>query len=161
MNKKGKSTIIFGLIAMLALATFAVVGIAHTNPQGKQTHPAGLETESCQDALAGAEEQLADRGSINPRLLDNTEDKCGVECSIEFDAAHEPVLVCGEEVPQCVEVDPRTLFQGACTDVSFIEEANLPQCCGFEGPQGGIDCGANQEWVVGITAFSTCYIPSS
>ena len=70
----------------------------------------GIETDSCQDAVAGAVEQLADRGSINPRLLDNIEDKCGVvectvnaagvlvcgNCSIEFDAAHEPHLVCPE-----------------------------------------------------------------
>jgi len=97
MDKKGKSAIIFVLIAVLALAIFAVVSIAHINPQGKQTHPVGIETESCQDAVAGAVEQLADRGTINPRLLDNIEDKCGVgECRIESDAAHEPVLVCGD-----------------------------------------------------------------
>ena len=97
MNKKGKSAIIFGLIVALALVAFVAVVVAHINPQGKQTHPVGLETESCQSALAGAEEQLADRGTINPRLLNNIEDKCGVECRIGFDAAHEPVLVCGEE----------------------------------------------------------------
>ncbi|MCH8003943.1 MAG: hypothetical protein IH934_04915 [Nanoarchaeota archaeon] len=97
MDKKGKSVIIFGLTVVLALTIFAVIGIAHLNPQGKQTHPQGLDTESCQDALTGAEEQLTDRGTINPRLLNNTEDKCGVgECRIEFDAANEPILVCGE-----------------------------------------------------------------
>jgi len=100
MDKKGKSVIIFGLIAVLALAILAVIGIAHTNPQGKQTHQVGIETESCQDAYAGAEEQLQDRGEVNPHLLDNIEDKCGFEfdenCSIEFDVANEPVLVCGE-----------------------------------------------------------------
>ena len=102
MDKKGKSAIIFGLVAVLALATFAVVGIAHINPQGKQTHPQGLDTESCQDAVAGAREQLQDRGDVNPRLLANIEDKCGVKCSIEFDAAHEPVLVCGETEEACI-----------------------------------------------------------
>jgi len=76
MDKKGKSIIILGLIAMLALVTFVVVSIAHSNPQGK--HPQGFDTESCQDALAGADEQLADRGTINPHLLDNIDDKCGV-----------------------------------------------------------------------------------
>lgn len=113
MDTKGKSAIIFGLTAVLLLAAFVAVAIAHTNPQGKQTHPVGLETESCQDALAGAEEQLADRGSINPRLLDNIEDKCGVECSIEFDAAREPVLVCGDELcktdAECDDGNPCTL----------------------------------------------------
>ena len=101
MDKKGKSAIIFGIVVALTLVAFVGVAVAHVNPQGKQTHPVGLETESCQSALAGAEEQLADRGTINPRLLDNIEDKCGVECSIGFDAAHEPVLVC-EEAEECI-----------------------------------------------------------
>ena len=97
MDKKRKSVIIFGLTAVLTLVFFAAMAIAHSNPQGKQTHSVGLETESCQDALAGAEEQLINRRSINPRLLDNIEDKCGVECSIEFDAAHQPHLVCRDD----------------------------------------------------------------
>ena len=111
MDKKGKSVIILGLIAMLALTTFAVVSIAHINPQGKQTHLVGIETESCQDAYAGAEEQFQDRGDVNPRLLDNIKDKCGFEfdenCSIEFDAAREPVLVCGEACITQIECDER------------------------------------------------------
>jgi len=107
MDKKGKSAIIFGLTTVIVLVAFAAVAIAHINPQGKQTHPVGLETESCQDALAGAEEQLVDRRHINPRLLDNIEDKCGVECSIESDAAHEPVLICGEACITQVECGER------------------------------------------------------
>ena len=111
MDKKGKSVIIFGLITVIALATFAVVSIAHINSQGKQTHPVGIETESCQDAYAGAEEQFQDRGEVNPRLLANIEDKCGFEfdenCSIEFDAAHEPVLVCGETCITRIECSER------------------------------------------------------
>ncbi len=101
MDKKGKSAIIFGLIVALALVAFVAVAVAHINPQGKQTHPVGLETESCQSALAGAEEQLADRGTVNPRLLDNIEDKCGVECSTELDERNKPTLVCEEE-KECV-----------------------------------------------------------
>jgi len=166
MDKKGKSAIILGLTAVLLLVTFAAVAIAHINPQGKQTHPVGIETESCQDAYAGAEEQFQDRGYVNPRLLANIEDKCGFEfdenCSIEFDAAHEPVLVCGEEAPQCVEVSSEEIHSGACTDLSFIQETNLPQCCSLEGqPSGDLLCGADQEWVVGIAAFPTCYISNS
>jgi len=247
MNKKGKSAVIFGLIVALGLVAFMTATIAHTNPQGKQTHPVGIETESCQDAYAGAEEQLQDRGEVNLRLLANIEDKCGFEfdedCSIEFgewtqwfdrdnpsgtgdwetlnslrnenpgeicdnptqiecqtlDGAdytetgqavncdidtgliclnsenngdcedykirvfceREPVLVCEEEAPQCIEVSPRDVSFGSCTDISFIEETNLPQCCGFDGPQGGISCGADQEWVVGVAAFPTCYISNS
>ena len=160
MDKKGKSAIIFGIVVALTLVAFVAVAVAHINPQGKQTHPVGLETESCQSALAGAEEQLADRGTINPRLLDNIEDKCGVECSIGFDAAHEPVLVCGEEAPECVDVSSEEIHFGACTNISLIGELNIPQCCALEGP-GGIDCGADQEWVVGIAAFPTCYISNS
>ena len=79
MDKKGKSAIIFGLIAILALTTFVIMSSAHTNKQGK--HPVGIETESCQDALAGAEEQFQDRGDVNPRLLDNIVDKCLLNCS--------------------------------------------------------------------------------
>src|SRR3989344_2257592 len=137
MDKKGKSAIILGLTAVLLLVTFAA-----------------------------AEEQFQDRGYVNPRLLANIEDKCGFEfdenCSIEFDAAHEPVLVCGEEAPQCVEVSSEEIHSGACTDLSFIQETNLPQCCSLEGqPSGDLLCGADQEWVVGIAAFPTCYISNS
>jgi len=157
-----KSAIILGLITMLALVSFVTVGFAHINPQGEQTHPVGLETESCLDAIAGAAEQLADRGTIDSRLLDNIEDKCEVACSIEFDAAHEPVLVCGGEAPRCVEVTPEEIHSGDCADISFIKEANLPQCCSLEGqPSGDLLCGAGEEWVVGVAAFPTCYIPGS
>ncbi len=160
--------ITFGLIAALVMAAFAFAGVAaaHVNPQGKQTHPVGIETESCQDAYAGAEEQFQDRGAVNPRLLANIEDKCGFEfdenCSIEFDAAHEPVFVCGEEEPRCVEVSQEEIHSGACADLSFIQEANLPQCCFLEGqPSGDLLCGVEGEWVVGVAAFPVCYIPGS
>ena len=166
MDKKGKSAIILGLTAVLLLVTFAAVAIAHINPQGKQTHPVGIETESCQDAYVGAEEQFQDRSYVNPRLLANIEDKCGFEfdenCSIESDAAHEPVLVCGEEAPQCVEVSPEEIHSGACTDLSFIQETNLPQCCSLEGqPSGDLLCGTEGELVVGVAALPVCYISNS
>ena len=158
MDKKGKSVIIFGLIVVLALTILAVIGIAHTNPQGKQTHQVGIETDSCQDARAGAEEQLADRGTINPRLLDNIVDKCGVECTIESDAAQEPVLVCGEE---CREIPPEiSINEGACGDLAFIEETNLPQCCTEDRPDR-IDCGPEAEWVVGFAISPGCFILNS
>ena len=161
-----KSAITLGLITMLALISFVTVGFAHINPQGAQTHPVGIETESCQDAYAGAEEQFQDRGEVNPRLLANIKDKCGFEfdvnCSIEFDAVHEPVLDCGGEAPQCVEVTLEKIHFGSCADISFIKEANLPQCCSLEGqPSGDLICGAGGEWVVGVAAFPTCYIPGS
>ena len=149
--------------SLLMVAAFSVLVIAHINPQGKSTHPVGIETESCQDAYAGAEEQFQDRGEVNPRLLANIEDKCGFEfdenCTIEFDAAHEPVLVCEKE---CVEVSQEEIHSGACTDLSFIQETNLPQCCSLEGqPSGDFLCGTEGEWVVGVAAFPVCYIPNS
>ena len=161
-----KLRVILGLTAMLVVATLAGVVTAHTNPQGKQTHPVGIETESCQDAYAGAEEQFQDRGEVNPRSLANIEDKCGFEfdenCSIEFDAAREPVLVCGEEAPRCSVVSQEEIHSGACKDFSFIQEENLPQCCSLEGqPSGDLTRGTDQEWVVGVAAFPTCYIPGS
>ena|SRR3989344_8041425 len=67
---------------------------------------------------------------------------------------------CEEPVPQCVEVSEREVSSGACADLSLIGELNIPQCCTLEGP-GGIDCGAEQEWVVGVAAFPVCYIPGS
>ena len=138
MDKKGKSVIIFVLIAIFALATFAVVSIAHNNPQGKQTHPVGIETESCQDAYAGAEEQFQDRGEVNPHLLDNIEDKCGFEfdenCSIEFDAAHEPVLVCEETCITRIECSER----GEDWSVGTIDE----ELC-----ESGFACGIAAEFV--------------
>jgi hypothetical protein len=67
---------------------------------------------------------------------------------------------CGLTVPHCVEVTEREIPFGVCADISRIQEANIPQCCTLEGP-GGIDCGAEQEWVVGIAAEPTCYIPGS
>ena len=67
---------------------------------------------------------------------------------------------CEEPVPHCVEVTQEEINSGACTDLSLIDELNIPQCCTLEGP-GGIDCGADAEWVVGVAAFPTCYIPGS
>ena len=141
LDKKGKSAIIFVLVAVLILIAFSIVSSAHTNPQGKQTHPVGLETESCQDALAGAEEQLADRGKVNPRLLANIEDKCGVE--------------------ECVEIErPFNINEGACARLSDITELNIPKCCTEETP-GGISCGLDAEWVVGTPPEPLCFIPNS
>src|SRR3989344_4658391 len=124
-----KLRVILGLTAMLVVAAFTVVVTAHTNPQGKQTHPVGLETKSCQDEYAGAEKQFQDRG---------------------------------EDAPQCSVVSQEEIHSGACTDLSFIQGTTLPQCCSLEGqPSGDLICGADQEWVVGVAAFPTCYIPGS
>lgn len=117
MHKKLITLISIGIVV---LTVTAVSISAHNNPdEGKANHEVGLNTESCQGALAGTAGQLADRGEVNPRLLANVEDKCGftecqvipgtaaippqlfcesVFCGLTFDAAHEPTLIC-EEIP--------------------------------------------------------------
>ncbi|MBS3071290.1 hypothetical protein J4407_03250 [Candidatus Pacearchaeota archaeon] len=134
MNKKGKSTIIFGLIVVLVLVTFAAVTVLAFHPgQNKNGEvPQGPHQTAC-----------------------DNQGRQGINIAIENGG----MVHCGE-VPQCVEVSPEEIHFGACTDISLIGELNILQCCTLEGP-GGIDCGANQEWVVGVAAFPTCYISNS
>ena len=57
---------------------------------------------------------------------------------------------------ECVEIPPEiSIDLGVCTDLSHIGEFGLPQCCTTETPRG-VDCGADQEWVVGVAAFPVC-----
>src|SRR3989344_4523170 len=108
----------------LALLAFSLSVLAHDN-RSKANHPVGLDTESCQGALAGTADQLVNRGKVNPKLLANVEDKCGLTecrvvpgtaaqppqlvcgnttCNLVFDAANEPTLVC-EQSPVCTSDD--------------------------------------------------------
>src|SRR3989338_11348112 len=41
---------------------------------------------------------------------------------------------CEEPVPHCVEVTQEEINSGACTDLSLIDELNIPQCCTLERP---------------------------
>ena len=71
---------------------------------------------------------------------------------------------CGLEPtgPECVTVTPEQVHLGACGTLSLIGALNLPQCCSLEGgPSGDLLCGADAEWVVGIAAVPSCYIPGS
>ena len=83
-----------------------------------------------------------------------------VECSING-----AIGICTEGVcqlpPECVEVTPEQVHSGACGTLSLIGELKLPQCCALEGPGGRDYCGTDAEWVVGIAAVPTCYIPGS
>lgn len=55
MHKKGKLEVIFGLIPVFSLIAFTIV-LPPTPICKANKHPPGIETESCQDAVAGAEE---------------------------------------------------------------------------------------------------------
>lgn len=121
---------------------------------------------SCEDMLAGWLE-------MNPGSKNYTRQKEKIEAKAQqclsmnelagFPFSEEEILAsCGLSVPRCVELSPDTsLDSGACADISFIKEASLPPCCSVEGGIHVVDCGADAEWVVGIAAFPTCYIPGS
>lgn len=119
---------------------------------------------SCQDMLAGWQEMNSDSPNYTRqgKKIEAKAQQClGMNELAGFPFSQEEILAsCGLAAPRCVEVTPEQIHFGACTDTSFIKEANLPQCCTQEGP-GGLDCGADAEWVVGVAAFPTCYIPGS
>lgn len=59
------------------------------------------------------------------------------------------------EIPHGISIN-----DGACLDISAIDEIGIPQCCTTETPRG-VDCGADAEWVVGVTALPVCFISGS
>lgn len=121
---------------------------------------------SCQEMFAGWQEMSSDSPNYT-RQEEKIEAKAQ-QCLGMNDLAGSPFTEaeilesCGLEPagPECVEVTLEQIHFGACTDISLIGELNLPPCCTQEGP-GGLDCGVNKEWVVGIAAIPTCYIPGS
>lgn len=119
---------------------------------------------SCQDMLAGWFEMNPDSPNYT-RQGEKIEAKAQ-QCLAMNTLAGSPfseeeiLASCGLTAPHCVEVSPEEIHFGACADISLIGELNLPQCCTQEGP-GGIDCGADAEWVVGVAAVPTCYISGS
>jgi len=73
----------------------------------------------------------------------------------------DPEKQCDGSTPECHEIPPEiSINEGACLDISAIDEIGIPQCCTTETPRG-IDCGVDQEWVVGVAAFPVCYILGS
>ena len=118
---------------------------------------------SCQEMLAGWLEMNPDSKNYTRQeeKIEAKAQQClGMNELAGFPFSEEEILASCGIAPRCVEVTPEQIHFGACTGISFIEEANLPQCCTQEGP-GGINCGADAEWVVGVAAVPTCYIPGS
>lgn len=121
--------------------------------------------QSCEDMLSGWLEMNPDSKNYTrqqEKIIAKAEQCLAMNELAGSPYSEEKILAsCGLSAPRCVEISPRDISLGSCTDTSWIGETNLPQCCGIEGPQGGIDCGAEAEWVVGVAAFPTCYIPGS
>ena len=103
---------------------------------------------SCSDMLAGWLEMNPDSknyASQREKIEAKAQQCLGMNELAGFPFSEEEVLAsCGLSTPHCVEVSEEEVRSGSCTDVSLIEEMNLPQCCTEQGP-GGIDCGADQE----------------
>ena len=118
---------------------------------------------SCQDMLAGWLEMNPSSPNYarqGEKIEAKAQQCLGMNELAGSPFSQEEILASCGIAPRCVEVTPEQIPFGVCADISRIQEANIPQCCTLEGP-GGIDCGAEQEWVVGVAAFATCYIPGS
>ncbi len=121
---------------------------------------------SCQDMLAGWLEMNPNSPNYTrqqEKIVAKSEQCLAMNKLAGFPYSEEEILAsCGLTAPSCAEVSAEDLHSGACADLSFIKEANLPQCCSLEGgPSGDLLCGANAEWTVGVAAFPTCYVPNS
>ena len=133
-------------------------------------HRKSADTESVLGCMASCHEMFAGWLEMNPDSPNYTRQGEKIEAKAQqclsmnelagFPFSEEEILANCGIAPRCVEVTPEQIHFGACTDTSLIGELNLPQCCTSEGP-GGIDCGADAEWVVGVAAVPTCYIPGS
>ena len=131
----------------------------------------GADADSVAGCMQSCENMLAGWLEMNPNSPNYTRQGEKIEAKAQqclgmnelagFPFSEEEILASCGLGPSCVEVDPREISFGACTDISSIEGLGLSQCCGIEGPQGGINCGAEEEWVVGVAAFPVCYIPGS
>lgn len=125
--------------------------------------------QSCQDMLAGWQEMNPDSPNYirqEEKIAAKAEQCLAMNELAGFPISQKEILAsCGltpPDGPECAGVSPEQIHFGACGDISFIKEANLPQCCSLEGgPSGDLLCGTEGEWVVGVAAFPTCYIPSS
>ena len=166
------STVVLMLVAMLVSAAptnaGASFGFEKNAQQRKNADAEGVAgcMLSCQDMLAGWLEMNPNSPNYNrqqEKIAAKSEQCLAMNELAGFPYSQEEILAaCGLAVPRCVEIPPDLpLDSGACADVSFIEEANLPQCCGIEGPVRGIDCGTEAEWTVGVAAFPVCYVSNS
>ncbi|MFY9457511.1 MAG: hypothetical protein WAP23_01085 [Candidatus Spechtbacterales bacterium] len=124
--------------------------------------------QSCQDMLLGWQEMNPSSPNYvrqHEKIAAKAEQCLAMNALAGSPYSDAEILAsCGlaTEGPRCVEVSAEDLHSGACGDLSFIKEANLPQCCALEGgPSGDLLCGANAEWTVGVAAFPVCYVPNS
>ncbi|TSC77668.1 MAG: hypothetical protein G01um101424_291 [Parcubacteria group bacterium Gr01-1014_24] len=120
---------------------------------------------SCSDMLAGWLEMNPDSKNYirqQEKIAAKSQQCLMMNELAGFPLSPEEILASCGIAPSCIKVSKEEVHSGACGDISFIQETNLPQCCSLEGgPSGDLLCGAEGEWVVGVAAFPVCYIPGS
>ncbi len=175
--KLSKTTILS--IAALAFA-MGLVYTAHTSAVGASfgfeknaEHRKSADAESVAGCMLSCQDMRAGLLEMNPSSPNYTRQQEKIAAKSEqcllmnelagFPYGKEEILAsCGLAAPHCVEVTPEQVHSGACADLSFIKESNLPQCCSLEGgPSGDLICGVDAEWTVGVAAFPVCYVPNS
>jgi len=177
-QKFGRSKILALLVAVMVIGTALAYSTQSNAVNGasfgfeKNIHARkSADKESVAGCMQSCEDMLAGWLTMNPDSKNYTRQREKIEAKggqclamntlAGFPFTDVEILhSCGLET-QCVEIPPDTsIHSGACADISWIDEVNLPQCCTKESPRG-IDCGAEAEWVVGVAAFPVCYIPGS
>lgn len=173
MHSSLRSTIFVAIVAVLALQGGEALSVQAFGFEKNIQHRKSADAESVAGCMQSCHDMLAGWLLMNSTSKHYALQKEKIEAKAQqclsmnelagFPFSEEEILAsCGLSAPRCVELSPDiTLDSGACTDVSFIEEADLPPCCSAEGPLHGMDCGADAEWVVGVAAFPVCYIPHS
>ena len=137
-------------------------------------HRKSADAEGVAECMLSCGDMLAGWLEMNPNSPNYTRQQEKIAAKSEqclamnelagFPYSEEEILSsCGLSAPSCVAVTPEQIHSfGICTDLSLIQESNLPQCCALEGgPSGDLLCGADAEWTVGVAAFPVCYIPGS
>lgn len=64
------------MMATLLLVVFGTIAMAH---ERERFHKHPVDQESCESALEGIFDQIENRGTVNPRLVENAESKCGFD----------------------------------------------------------------------------------
>lgn len=160
------------LMCILVLVLFGAFVVANNFGFEKNVeHRKNADTEgvlgcmtSCQEMLAGWLEMNPDSNNYarqQEKIAAKAEQCLAMNELAGFPIYEEEILFsCGLK-SECYEIPPEiSIDEGACLDISSIDEIGIPQCCTTETPRG-IDCGVEQEWVVGVAAFPVCYISGS
>lgn len=135
-------------------------------------HRKSADAESVTGCMLSCQDMLAGWLKMNPNSKNYTRQGEKIEAKAQqclamntladYPFGEEEILASCGLAPSCVAVSAGDVHSGACKDLSWVNETNLPQCCSLEGmPSGDQLCGADAEWVVGVAALPTCYIPSS